>query len=99
MMGKGRLRDIEERYQLADADHAGVLAQHVDELQADRVTERLGDLGHPKCVISRDIGIDDGLAAALAGCSLLLWHQLHIDQHRSTYITNTDLCQCNTMPS
>src|SRR5687767_8548248 len=32
MMGDGRLAQVEERHKLADADLAGVLAQHVDEL-------------------------------------------------------------------
>ena len=43
-MGDGRLRKVEERHQLADADLAGVLSKHVDELQPDRIAERLGDL-------------------------------------------------------
>ena len=50
-----------------DADLAGVLAQDVDELQPDRVAERLGDLGHPDRVLALDVGIDDRLAARLAG--------------------------------
>ena len=39
----GGLGEVEQRDQLAHADLAGVLAQHVDELQPDRVAERLGD--------------------------------------------------------
>jgi hypothetical protein len=33
------LGEVEQRHELAHADLAGVLAEHVDELQADRVTE------------------------------------------------------------
>jgi hypothetical protein len=39
--------DVEQRHELTDTDLPGVAAQHVDELHADRITERLGDLGHP----------------------------------------------------
>ena len=42
------LGDVEQRDELAHADLAGVLAQHVDELEPDRVAERLGDVGHPR---------------------------------------------------
>ena len=72
--------------QLAHADLAGVLAQHVDELQADRVAERLRDLGHPHGLLALDVGIDDRLATRLAGRALLLGGQLQIDRHRSMYI-------------
>ena len=85
-MGEGRLRDVEEGYELADADLAGVLAQDVDELKADRVTEGLCDLGHSQRVVAIDIGVDDRLATALTGGSLLLGGQLQIDVHQSTYI-------------
>ena len=37
MVRHRRLPDVEQRDQLADAHLAGVLAEHVDELQADRV--------------------------------------------------------------
>ena len=77
---------VEQRHQLADADLAGVLAQHVDELQADRVAERLGDLGHADRLLALDVGIDDRLAARLAGRALGLRRQLQIDGHRSTSI-------------
>ena len=58
--------------ELADADLPGVLAQHVDELQADRVAEGLGDLGHAQRLLALYVGVDDGLAAALTGRALLL---------------------------
>jgi arsenate reductase (thioredoxin) len=44
-----------------------VLAQHVDELQADGVAERLRDGGQADCVLALDVRVDDGLAARLAG--------------------------------
>ena len=78
--------DVEQRHELADAHLAGVLAQHVDELQPDRVAERLGDLRHPLGLLALDVGIDDRLAARLAGGALLLRRELQIDRHRSTYI-------------
>ena len=66
---------------LADADLAGVLAQHVDELEADGVAERLGDRGHPLGLGALDVGVDDRRAARLAGRALLLRGELHIDGH------------------
>ena len=58
-------------HELADADLAGVLSQHVDELHPHRIAERLCDLGHPLGVLALDVGIDDGLAAGLALGALL----------------------------
>ena len=78
------LGDVEERDELVDADLAGVLAQHVDELKPDRVAERLGHGGHAHRVLALDVGIDDGLAAGLAGGALGLGGELEIDGHRST---------------
>ncbi len=72
MVGERGLRDVEQRHQLADADLSGVLAQHVHELQADRVTECLCDLGHAQRVVALHVGVDHGLATALPGRSLLL---------------------------
>ena len=76
-----------KRDQLAHADLAGVLAQDVDELQPDRVAERLGDLGHALGLLALDVGVDDRLAARLAGGALGLGHELQIDGH---LFTNTD---------
>ena len=64
----------------------GVLAQHVDELEANRVAERLGDLGHADRLLALDVGIDDRLAARLPGGALGLGRQLQIDRHLSTNI-------------
>ena len=86
-MAQRRLADVEERHELAHADLAGVLAQHVDELQPDRVPEGLGDPCHPHGLFTLHVGIDDGLAARLAGWALLLRDELQIDGHLST---NTD---------
>jgi hypothetical protein len=85
-MRQGRLGDVEQRHQLADADLAGVLSEHVDELEANRVAECLGDLGHADGVLAFDVGIDDRLAAPLAGRALGLRRQLQIDSHRSASI-------------
>ena len=84
MVGECRLGDLEERHQLADTDLARVLAQDVDELQADRVTERLGDLGHSQRLLALNVGVDDGLAAGLARWSFALGRQFQIDGHLST---------------
>jgi hypothetical protein len=59
-----------------------VLAQYVDELQADWVTERLRDGRHPHRVIALDVRVDDRLAAALTGRALRLWRELQIDSHQ-----------------
>src|ERR1700678_4349105 len=102
MMGEGRLRDVEQRHQLTDTHLAGVLTQHIHELQADRVSERLRHLGHPERLGTIDVGIDNWLAAALPGRALRLGGQLEdrqIDAHRSTYINNTHECRCNTIPA
>ena len=85
-MGDGRLGEIEQRHELADADLARVLSQHVDELHPHRIAERLGDRRHPLGLASLDVGVDDRLTAGLALGTLLLRGQLQIDSHRSTYI-------------
>ena len=79
------LADVEQRRQLAHANLAGVLAQHVDQLQADRVAQGLGHAGHPLGLDPVGVGVDDGLAAGLAGRALLLRAELEIDRHRSTF--------------
>ena len=80
----GRLGEVEQRHQLADADLPGVLAQHVDQLQPDRVGERLRDAGHALGLLALDVGVDDRLAARLAGGALLLGRELQIDSHLYT---------------
>ena len=77
------LGDVEQGHQLADADLAGVLAQHVDELESDRVAERLGDLGHADRLLALDVGVDDRLATRLAGRAFDLRRQFQIDGHLS----------------
>src|SRR5918999_4221021 len=81
-----RLRQFEERYELADADLAGVLPEHVDELEANRVAERLGDRRHPLRLVSFDVGVDDRLTARLAWGALLLRGEPQIDRHQYTFI-------------
>jgi hypothetical protein len=76
----------EQRHELTDAHLASVPAQHVNELQTDRITERLGDLGHPSSVRALDIGIHHGLTTALASSALALRRQLQIDRHKSRYL-------------
>src|ERR1039458_3001459 len=97
VVGERGLGDVEQRHELAHADLAGVLAQHVHQLQPDRVTESLGDLSHPQRTLARHIRVDDGLATALAGRSLLLGGQLQIDGHLYIHINNNHSCQCNTI--
>ena len=86
MVGDGRLGEVEQRHQLTDAHLPGVPAQHVDELQADRIAERLRDRRHPNRLATLDIGIHDRLATPLARGALGLRLQLQIDGHQYTYI-------------
>ena len=83
---QGRLRDLEQRHELTHAHLPRVLSQHVDDLQADRIAERLGDLGHTGRMRAFNVRVDDRLAAPLARRPLLLRCQLQIDRHRYTYI-------------
>ena len=85
-MGHGGLGEVEQRDELADAHLAGVLAQNVDQLDADGSRERLGDLCHPDRFIALDIGVHDRFAAGLAGGALDLGGQFQIDSHLYTYI-------------
>src|SRR5262249_28090626 len=86
VVAQRRLGDVEQRDELADAYLARVLAQHVDELKPNRIAEGLGDRGHPDGVGLREVGVDDRLAAALAGRALVLWRELKVESHRSTSI-------------
>ena len=86
VMRHGGLRKIEQWDELADADLPGVLAQHVDELHADRVPEGFGDLRHPQRLLTVDIGIDHRLATRLPWLPLGLRGQFQIDRHLYTYI-------------
>jgi hypothetical protein len=52
-----------------------VLAQDVDELEAHRVAEGLGDGRHALGRAALDVGIDDRRAAWLAGRALGLRHE------------------------
>ena len=79
VVGDGRLREVEQRDQLADADLAGVLAQDVDELQADGSPSALATSAIRGRVLALDVGVDDRLAAGLAGGALLLGGKLQID--------------------
>jgi arsenate reductase (thioredoxin) len=96
-MGDRRLREVEERHELAHADLAGVLSQYVDELHADGIAERLGDDGHPLGVRPLDVGVDDGLATGLACRALLLRRQFQIDGHLFMNINSIEKCQCNIL--
>jgi hypothetical protein len=59
-----------------------VLAQDVDELQADRVAQRLGDEREAGSLGALDVRVDDGLAARCTRGALLLRRELQIDEHR-----------------
>jgi hypothetical protein len=63
-----------------------VLAQHVHELQADGVAQRLRERRQARRALAVDVGIDHRLAARLPGRGLLLGDQLQIDRHRCTSI-------------
>jgi hypothetical protein len=63
-----------------------VLAQHVDQLQPDRVPEGFGHARHPVRLLAIDVRVDDRLAARLADRALLLRGKLQIDRHLFTNI-------------
>jgi hypothetical protein len=93
----GGLGEIKQRDQLTHADLAGVPAQHIDELDAYGVAERLGDARHPGGVTALDVRVDDRLAPWLPGRALALGGEFQIDDHRYTTIDSTHICQCNSL--
>ena len=64
---------------------AGVFAEHVHELHADGVAERLRHLRDPRRLLTLDVGVYDRLAAALAGRPFDLRDQLELKGHQFTY--------------
>jgi hypothetical protein len=64
-----------------------MVAEHVDQLEADRIAERLCDLGHPHRLFALEVRKHDGLATALARRALGLWSEFEID---SDLYTDTD---------
>jgi hypothetical protein len=86
MVGERRLGDVEERHELTHADLPGVPAEHVDELEADRIAQRLGDLGHSDRLISLHVGIDHRLTAGFPSLAFGLRTEFQIDAHQSTDI-------------
>jgi hypothetical protein len=90
----GRLGEVEEGDQLADADLPGVLAEHVHELQANRVGEGLRDRGHSLGLVALDVRVDDRLAAALALRALLLRLQGEVIDGHLFALTIADGVDC-----
>ena len=82
MVRERGLGHLEQRHELAHADLARVLAEHVHQLQADRISQRLGAGRHLLGPVTIDIGVDHRLAAGLPGTALLLGGQLQIDAHQ-----------------
>jgi hypothetical protein len=72
VMRERGLGDVEQRDELAHADPARVLAEHVDELDADRVGQRAGDGGEAIGIARSDIRVHERLTARLARRSLAL---------------------------
>jgi hypothetical protein len=64
-----------------------VTAQHVDELEPDRVAERLRDCRHPLGLAALDVGIGDGLAARLPGRPLLFRGEVQVDHQLDLYLS------------
>ena len=89
-----RLTDVEQRGELAHADLAGVLAQYVDQLEADGVAEGFGDLGDALGLCTLDIRVDDRLAARATGRALALRSEFEIDAHQLIGNTFIDSFQC-----
>src|SRR5215218_7027248 len=86
VMGDGGLGQIEQRDELAHANLAGVLPEYVDELKADRVSERLGNQGHALGFAAFEVGVDARLAARLASWSFVFRCELEFDRHLSSCI-------------
>src|SRR4029079_4896797 len=80
-MRDGRLGEVEKRDQLTDADLAGVLAKHIDELHPHRIAERLRDDAHPLRLGALDVGVNTRLATRLAVGALGFRSKLQIDGH------------------
>jgi hypothetical protein len=53
-----------------------MLSKHIHQLQPDRITKRLRDLGHPNRVVGLNVRIHERLAAPLARRTLLLGRKL-----------------------
>ena len=68
--------DVEERGELAHAHLPGVLSQHVHQLKADGIAERLRDERQTIGLRALDIGVGDRLAARLTGRALVLRREL-----------------------
>jgi hypothetical protein len=66
------LLEVKQGHELADTDLPCVLSQHVYELDAHGIAERLCDLRHSLRLLALDVGVDDRLAAWLAGRALRL---------------------------
>ena len=89
-MGHGWLRQVEQWDQLAHAQLAGVLTQHVDELHPHRIAERLGDGGHPLGPLATHVRIHERLAARQSRRALLFRDDLQFDGDPLTYIDLSD---------
>ena len=76
MMRQRRLRDVKQRHQLSHAHLAGMLAEDIDELQPDRITKRLGDLGQPGRLLAIDVRVEHRLTTRITLGSLDLRSQL-----------------------
>src|SRR5215213_5081845 len=70
-----RLRDVEERDQLAHADLAGGLAKYVDELDANRIRESFCQRRETLRLGHVHIGNGDRDAARVSRRTLLLWSE------------------------
>ena len=74
-MRERRLGDIEQPHQLARAQLAGVLGEHVDQLHADRVRQCLGIGGQPRRALSVERRARRANRGRCARRTLALWHE------------------------
>ena len=95
MVRDRRLADVEQRGQLAHAHLACVLAEYVDQLEADGVAERFGDLGDALGLRALHVRVDDRVAARPSGRALALGGEFQIDAHQLISNSYIDIFQCD----
>ena len=71
----------------------GVLAEHVDQLQADGVAQRLRYFGHADRLVALYVWVNDRLAARLAGGALGFRCKFKFNSHAYKPIDLFDKCQ------
>ena len=98
VVGEGWLGDVEQRQQLARAQRFAVRAQHVEQLDAHRVGQRLGEQGQSLRALRAD-GCGRGCGdASLASCQFAPWVCLELGGHHSTGASRRLRCSTSGTP-